>query len=268
MGQAMPLADIQQKFMRCLITPPTNSDDFLCQLSKMGTLIPEMQLAIYRSNINGAREKVLAQIYPACRNILGERYFNQLCQGYRFQYPSCEPDLNMYGKEFYSYLDDCLTHHEELEGFEYLPDLALLEWHWHEAYFAEDDETFDFDKLAQVPLEQQPTLVFKLSHAFSPQKSNYPVVAIWRANNKIPSKHQVFELSEDPVYYCIFRKKYQADIETLNECQFDLLTAIGQQHTLNHLSQSFAVDFQRQFHYCLERGWIIGFHSIRLNDVR
>jgi len=257
----MPLADIQQEFMRCLITSRVNVSGFLSQLSVIGTLTPNAQLAIYRSNINGAHEKVLAQIYPACRNILGEDYFNQLCHGYRFQFPSCDSDLNLYGKEFYSYLSGCLAHHDELEGFEYLPDLALLEWHWNDAYFSKDDELFDFDKLVEVPAERQSELVFEFSHAFYLQKSIYPVVEIWRANSKASSKQQEFELPDDHVYYCVFRKEYQADIDVLNEHQFNLLTAIGQNNTLGQLSQSFDVDFQGQFHYYVDQGWVSGFHS-------
>ena len=261
MNYAMSLADTQKNFMQCLIADRGNVDGFLSELSGMKTLTPDRQLSIYKSNLDGAHEKVLAQVYPACRNIVGEKYFNQLCRQYRYRFPSVQPDLNNYGKAFSGYLKTNLAHHKELEDFNYLPDLALLEWYWHATYFSEDDRPFDFNKLAQVSVEQQQALVFKLSHAFSVQKSAFPVIEIWHANNTATSSNQMFEMPESDVYYCVFRKDYQVDMEVLSQHQFDLLVSIGQQHTLNQLSDDDAnIDLQQQLQYYIKQGWISGFY--------
>lgn len=262
MSYVMSLADIQKNFMQCLMADQGNVDGFLSELSGMKTLTPDRQLSIYKSNLDGAHEKVLAQVYPACRNIVGEKYFNQLCRQYRYQFPSVQSDLNSYGKAFSDYLKASLIDHKELEDFNYLPDLALLEWYWHATYFAEDDRPFDFNKLAQVSVEQQQALAFKLSHAFSVQKSVFPVIDIWQANNNtLTSNNQMFEMPASNVYYCIFRKDYQVDIEVLSQYQFELLVAIGQQHTLSQLSEKAGIDLQQQLQYYIKQGWISGFYS-------
>lgn len=84
----MPLAKTEYAFMDYLIQSQNNETDFLSELCTVGVLTKEKQLEIYRSNINGAHEKVLGQVYPACKNILGEDYFNQLCGLYRIENPS------------------------------------------------------------------------------------------------------------------------------------------------------------------------------------
>ena len=96
----MPLANIEKSFVGSLLQPQENDTVFLSELLPINSISKEMQLSIYRSNINGAHQKVLGQVYPAILNILGEVYFNQLCRVYRLEYPSMDADLNNYGEKF------------------------------------------------------------------------------------------------------------------------------------------------------------------------
>ena len=255
----MPLANIEQAFIQSLVQPPENDDHFLSQLSLVGNLTPAKQLTIYRSNINGAHQKVLGEIYPACLNILGEDYFNQLCHQYRLQHPSIKPDLNQYGGLFSEFLHRQIRKKEELVDFNYLPDLAVLEWHWHASYFTENDSDFNFEDLQQLPVEQQQQLCFQLSEAFSLHRSIYPVIEIWQANRGTPESQQNFSMPEKEIYYTIYRTDYAATIKSLSKIQFSILTAIAKLQNLQQLNQTFGLDFQQQLVYLIQQGWITGF---------
>lgn len=269
----MPLADIEQSFMQCLIKPYHDADMFMSNLVVTGSLSPEKQISIYRSNINGAHESVLAQIYPACKTILGEGYFNQLCLIYRIQFPSKHADLNKYGKHFPVFIKVFLEKHNELQAFSYLSDLALLEWNWHAIYYSCNDLPFDFSLLANVAEEQQQKLVFHLSNTVSLQSSCYPVLAIWRANSaelnyEKQESEQAFEMPDEEICFCIFRDNYEMALKELSTTQFEILQAIKAGQTLGELSDSFGDDLQPALNYYIQQGWISGFSVDEMSNVR
>ena len=255
----MPLANIEQGFIESLLQPQNNDEPFLSQLSVSGNLSPEKQLSIYRSNLNGAHQKVLGEIYPACLNILGESYFHQLCHQYRFQYPSRHPDLNYYGASFSEFLQQQVQQQEELQEFDYLPDLATLEWHWHACHFTENDAPFSFEALQQLSLDQQQRIVFQLSKSLSLHRSTFPVLEIWQANKGVPEIQQEFTLPETENFYTIYRVDYKADFKVLNNSQYVALTAITDQYTLKQHGQAFTDDFQQYLLDFIQHGWITGF---------
>ena len=50
----MSLANIEQSFVSSLLQPQVNDADFLSELLPLHSISKEMQLSIYRSNVNGA----------------------------------------------------------------------------------------------------------------------------------------------------------------------------------------------------------------------
>ena len=258
----MPLANIEHAFVANLLNHELNEAEFLSELQPVGLLSEEKQLSIYRSNINGAHQKVLAQIYPACLNILGEDYFNQLCRAYRFEYPSTGPDLNNYGKHFSFFIKEQSKIHNELSGFEYLLELAWLEWCWHASYYVKDDELFSFEKLALVNAADQNKLVFNLSYSFSLHLTNYPLLDIWNANKNANEEKQEFIMPESESYFCISRLNFKPDVSLLTKKQYDLLKLISNDLTLTQLAELDANDiggFQNQLMDFIRQGWVSGF---------
>ena len=264
----MPLADLEHAFITNLLQPQINETDFLAEWQSTDSLSVDKQLAIYRSNISGAYQKVLGQIYPACLNILGEEYFNQLCRIYRFEYPSRQADLNHYGEYFPAFLQTQLSNHDELDGFDYLSDLALLEWHWHACYFAKNDELFDFEKLALVEDKNQNFLVFSLSDSFTLQATIFPLLEIWQANRNLPDEHQEFLMPEAEKYFCIVRHEYEPLLEYLTTHQYKLLKAITDGLSLTQLAELaklYDENLQNQLLMFIQKGWVTGF-SIQDNS--
>ena len=262
----MPLADLEKAFMGHLLKPYMNDSGFLSELLPVGLLDEEKQLSIYRSNINGAHQKVLAQIYPACLNILGEDYFNQLCRAYRFEYPSMDSDLNNYGEYFSVFIKEQFEIHSELKDFEYLAELAWLEWNWHASYYVKNDGKFNFDKLALIKVDDHSKLVLLLSDSFSLHSTQYPLLDIWEANKNSVDDEQIFNMPDSENYFCISRVNVTPEIKILNRPQYALLKYISNGVTLTQLNELHMnnnekhIDgFQSQLMNFIQKGWVTGF---------
>lgn len=256
----MPLANIEKRFVGSLLKSQGNDAGFLSELLPLHSISKETQLSIYRSNVNGAHQKVLGQVYPACLNVLGEDYFNQLCQVYRFEYPSMDADLNNYGEHFSLFMKEQLEQHQELIGLEYLADLACLEWHWHASYYAKDDETFSFDKLALIAADDQDKIFFKTGYSFFLHSTIYPLLEIWDANKNVIESVQEFHMPESENYFCISRKEFSSTINLLDYEQYILLKYISDGMSLVQLTELDNVcDFENKLMSFIQQGWITGF---------
>lgn len=252
-----------------LLKSSVKESEFLTQLLPLSSLTKEKQLSIYKSNVNGAYQKVLGQVYPACLNILGEDYFNQLCRAYRFKYPSTDSDLNNYGEYFTVFVKEQSDLHDELNDFEYLAELALLEWHWHASFYADNDSSFAFEKLAKVEPSEQNILIFILSNSFSLHSSIYPVLDIWKANKSSVEGNQEFSMPEAETYFCISRVEFTPKITLLNNYQYELLKSISNGLSLTQLTERdfiAAGDFQNELTRFIQNGWVTGFSLLELRD--
>lgn len=256
----MLLANTEKKFINSLLRSNITDSCFLSELLPLHSISIEKQLSIYRSNINGAHQKVLAQIYPACLNVLGEDYFNQLCRLYRFEYPSIDADLNNYGGSFSAFIQKQLGLRVELSQMGYLPDLANLEWCWHAAYFANNDEVFSFEKLASVNENDQNKIFFNLSDSFSIHSTTYPLLAIWSANKSTVEDVQEFIMPDSKSYFCVFRKEFFPVVDLLEYEQYVLLKSIVEGISLVQLIEfDEVVEFKNKFVEFIQRGWVTGF---------
>lgn len=256
----MPLANIEKSFIGSLLQPQENDTDFLSELLPLDSISEEMQLSIYRSNINGAHQKVLGQVYPAIFNVLGEDYFNQLCRVYRFEYPSMDADLNHYGEHFSLFLKDQIEQHQELIGMEYLADLACLEWSWHASYYAKNDEVFSFEKLALIGAEAQDKIFFKTANSFSLHSTIYPLLDIWDANKNLVDNIQEFHMPDSEIYFCVSRKEFSPIVYLLDYGQYILLKLISDGMSLAQLAElGNEYGFESKLMSFIQQGWIADF---------
>lgn len=256
----MPLANIEKTFVGSLLQPQENDTAFLSELLPLNSINKEMQLSIYRSNINGAHQKVLGQVYPAILNILGEDYFNQLCRLYRLEYPSVDADLNHYGEKFSLFIKEQIERHKELIGLEYLADLAWLEWNWHASYYAKNDKAFSFEKLALIDPELQDKIYFRISNAFSLHSTIYPLLDIWNANKSLIKDIQEFQMPDTEIYFCISRRKFTPIVDLLDHGQYILLKTISDGLPLVQLTDLDNVcNFENKLMRFIQQGWVTEF---------
>ena len=138
----------------------------------------ERGVEVYRNNYRGNLQDTLAGAYPVIEQLVGKDFFRLLARRYIEQYPSRSGNLHHYGAE----MTDFVAAFEPVQELPYLPDVAVLEWACHRAYFADDAATFDIARLAQVPPEQYADLILYTHPACHLVRSRYPVATIWRAH--------------------------------------------------------------------------------------
>ncbi len=96
-------------------------------------------LQIYQTNFLAARLKALEYNFPLCKAQLGDDLFSAICKHYAHSFPSNYDSLNAYGQYFPDFLKEIIPHNPALQNTGYIAQLAELDWHLIQAYFAADD---------------------------------------------------------------------------------------------------------------------------------
>lgn len=85
------------------------------------------RLAIYQTSILASRTAALSRLFPCCKKIVGDDYWQFLISAFIKKYPSKEADITASGAD----LSEFMTLHEVHTHVPYLADMAHLEWAWH-----------------------------------------------------------------------------------------------------------------------------------------
>ena len=130
---------------------------------------------------NGNRLGFLAVMrasYPVVERLGSEVWFEQRALQYQPRYPSRSGDLQHVGAHFAEYLQAELSD----TGYEYLADVARLEWAYQEALTAAESDSLDPAALGAVAADDYERLVFVPCSALRLVDSPYPVLTIWKAH--------------------------------------------------------------------------------------
>ncbi len=191
---ASTLAGLQARFGAALRSTGADADAAVGALAECivdDGLAPGSRVQVYRNNSRAMFEGALERTYPVLRRRVGAEYFSDLAREYRVRHPSRNGDLHWIGREFSSWLEPRLAGSE----YEWLVDLARLEWACEEVLVSPRRPALDAsqlarvapDTLADVGLELQPCLRFV--------RSEYPVWSVWRENQPAEAGNPV-ELSQ------------------------------------------------------------------------
>lgn len=250
----MRLKLFQESFIQ-QVSSFSSTDDFLRYLEPCGDLLPDQQITIYLNNVQGALQKSLAQIYPVCNKILGEKYFKQLASLYIRNYPSMNHDLNVYGEYFSGFIGMQNQLREELKDFSYLSDLVKLEWFYHQIYYAAQASGFDFLAYSQLSEQQQVQSVFQLVPCFRFMSSDYPIVSIWQLNQDELTIQKT--VKSKPEKCCIFRNNNHIELIPIDTKMYTLLLHIKVGKTLAELVK---MDIDDDLPKLIKKGWIGNFN--------
>ncbi len=249
----MKLQALQETFIKQLTDFQTDSE-FLKQLTPCLSLSPEQQVAVYQNNVRGALQSCLAQIYPVCRTILGERYFTQLAKVYIQIHPSRHANLNQYGESFSDFILQQSQRRSELTEFAYLSDLVTLEWRYHQVYYAKSSSMFEFESFAHLTEQQQAQSSFQLAPCFQCVASNYPILSIWQRNQTDVQSDQPIALKSENV--AVFRRQNRMELFELESPILHTLALIQTGGTLQALVQA---ELDQYLPELIQQGWLVGY---------
>ena len=155
------LARLQREFAALLLAPHP----------------PRGPAAIYHHNRRANFRKALALGYPLIARIVGDEFFERLAGEYLRAQPSRSGDLQQIGGGFAHFLAaGCAA---AGSGYEYLVDLARLEWAWQSALLAADAPALGVAALAEIAPLHWPRLRCRLQPAMQVIESRWPLYTLF-----------------------------------------------------------------------------------------
>ncbi len=196
---------------------------------KQGGLPAARRLRIYRNNRYANLTEALRRRYPVVSRLVGAPCFEAVARAYLAAYPSRSGDLQSYGGE----LDALLRELPAVQALAYLPDVARLEWAWHEVYHECAHSPWDRDELARVPVDRYGGLRFQLQPASRLLASAYPLLRIWQVNQPDYSGNERIDLAEGGVRLLVIRRGLEVEVESLGPGEHALLVALAEAKTIS-----------------------------------
>jgi len=213
-------------------------------------------LLIYRRAILGTLVRAIGAIHPVCKRLVGEEFFDAMSRVYARQTPSESPDLGDYGESFGAFV----ASFEPAAELVYLPDVARLEWRWHRAFHAPDEDRIDVAALAGVDEADTDRIVFRLPVSARLLASDFPVQHIWQVNQDDWTGDQAVNLGEGACRLIVWRRGHEMRIDEVDATAWLLLNAINTGQTLGQIGDIEGLqNLDMVLPHCVQNGWIAGF---------
>jgi hypothetical protein len=188
-----------------------------------GRFAPAQLLQVYRNNLVENLTGALRAIYPVIEKLVGAGFFRYAAHEYLRQHPPRAGNLHVFGDRF----ADFLATFPPAATLPYLPDVARLEWAWHEAFHAADAAPLDTSRLASVPPDRQPQLRFILHPSARVVTSRYPIVRIFEANQDGYAGDPAVDLDAGGETTLVIRRGLDVGVEPLAAGEAEFLAALA-----------------------------------------
>ncbi len=135
------------------------------------------RFSVYKNNVIVSYLDALAAAYPACKNLVGEEFFNAIGHAYLKEVPPDSQLMILFGKGFSQFLEQ----YPPAQQIPFLPDVAQLERAWRIAYHSADIAPITPEQLAALPQDELGDASVDLLPSFAFVVSDFPVFSIWDA---------------------------------------------------------------------------------------
>ena len=226
------------------------------------TLTAEQRFGIYKGSVHGILVKTLELTYPVCKELVGEKFFTNMCKVFIDKYPPTTSFFSEYGDLFPSFLSTF----EHVKDLPYITDLASLEWARNTVWHETNNETIDYELLSTLAAEQQATLTFKLSSTLRLIQSKFRIDDICfshQENSEIELEN--INLNE-PVKLFVWKDKDTIKISLMSADEeansfWEFLQAISEGTTLGNLAEQFGENLPELLEQGFQGGWIQSFST-------
>lgn len=198
------LSDCQDAFARGVFADDNKVPDWIDA--------PAGRFDIYRSSVLANLRNALRAVFPVVLRLTGDRFFEHAADQFAREHPSHSGDLHRYGGAF----ADFLAAFPAAQALDYLPDVARLEWFWHEAFHAAGAPALDLDALAQVAFADYEHLRFQFQPACRLLSAPYPVLRIWEANQPVHPVVEEINLRDGAENIIVFRRGHEVMMDRLS----------------------------------------------------
>lgn len=218
------LRDLQQQFAAAVLDDAPAVITYL----RDGAFPAERHLQVYRNNTFANLTEALGAIYPVVHRLVGDEFFGFITNRFIPLHPPRSGNLHDFGGE----LAEFLARFEPAQSLPYLPDVARLEWAWHESFHAGDAMAFDLSSLSGVAPERYGSLVFALQPSARLVASPYPILRIWEVNQPDFAGDQTVNLDQGTDRLLVVRRGLRVEIEAIPAGDYALLAAFQESKPL------------------------------------
>ena len=249
----MILKELQNDFVDAFFGAEIDADKYIVSDDQ---LTAKQRFGIYKGSVHGVLTQALSDIYPVCKELVGDRFFDHVSSLYINQNPPTSALFADFGGQF----SDFLRHFEAAKSVEYLADTAQLEWLRHKAWHSKNQEASDFTTLGNYTEQQQMGMRFALPETASLLQTDYQVKQLWQAHQKGSD----IKLTEIDLFrhlnLLVWRIDYTIHMQELSTLQIEFLTAVQEQTPLSSLAEQFTEHLSELLSTSLKNGWIRSFH--------
>lgn len=210
------------------------------------------RLQVYRNNIYEGFRRTLAAAYPAIERLVGQGCFRGLALSYFHEFPSRSGDLDNYGRDFAALLRRRYEH----SVFDYLVDVARLEWAYQEVLMAPDAAVLLPEAIEALSPSQREQLHLHIHPAARLVGSSYPILKIWRANRVDGDASVTFDLAGGSETVMLVRTAGSVELHLLEAGERRLFEACANGRSLTAAAlDAFAVEPDLDFSHTLKRAF-------------
>lgn len=195
-------------------------------------LSPQQQFAAYRGSVVGNLSNVLADIFPSVNRCLGENFFDAMGRRYIDEHPSTSPSLDNYGQAFPAFCDTFTP----LKEYPYIGDLARIDWAWHQAFHALDEQVLSLIAIQGLEPEHYLALSLQLSESLHIVDSSFPIFRIWQftSGSQAHSEQALSSLNfeEGAESVLVWRIGYDIGVAHISEIEQRFLRLVENGETL------------------------------------
>ncbi len=252
------LRELQQQFLGDLFS----AQEFpltLCWLADNGRRRTDEQFGTYRESVIAGITAALAETYPVCKQLVGERFFGAMAARFISNHRSYNPDLNAYGQELADFIDSFAP----ADALPYLADVARLEWAWNSVLDGSEPPPGNLHELDSVADADTQNLRFKLHGNSVLLASLFPVHRIWQVNQKNAEEEEI-DLGEGGVQLIIWRDNTHTRMDPLSTAQWQFLSLLQKELPFDEVcaeitSQYEGTDPGELLGSAIQQGWLRGF---------
>jgi hypothetical protein len=186
------------------------------------------RLAVYRNNVVASLTVVLAQVFPAVRRLVDERFFAYAAHEFLTRHPPREACLTAYGDGFAGFLASFPPCRELV----YLADVGRLEWLMHAASHAPVAAALAPQALEDIAAEATQHLSFRLAPSLGLIASPWPIDRIWRANRPGAASEETIDLDAGAALLEVRRSGSDVVMRALPAPDFAFRSALAAGETL------------------------------------
>ncbi|MCF6188866.1 MAG: DNA-binding domain-containing protein [Cocleimonas sp.] len=223
-------------------------------------LTAEQRFGIYKGSVHGILTQALGTMFPVCKALVGDKFFDNMCDLFINEYPPKTTYFAEYGGD----LPTFLSTFEHVKDIPYLADVARLEWTRQIVWHAKSVEVADFSALSELNEEQQSNVVFQLAKNMHLIESEFRIDELWFAHQP-DTDVKLEDIEINHAVKLIIRKdqgtlKISMMSKDENDRDFwDFLHAISLGYNLERLAEQYGEALGNHLSQGIEGAWIQSF---------